>query len=354
VFFELIKPDTHIDFLSKWRVCVGISIAVLLLGIAAIPLRGVRLGIDFQGGTEMQVRFAKTAAADEGAVRSVLEGLGIRGASVVRYGTGEAPEFIIKFGGERRIEDAEAAGSLAAEEEEAEPEGERPATVGAVDESTDRVVALQAQLERAIGPLTVERVEFVGPRVGEELRQDGLMAIGIACLLILIYIAFRFSMRFAPGAVIALVHDLTITASLWILLGLEFDLRVLAALLAILGYSLNDTIIVFDRIRENLEIRTKHDLAEVLNHSVNQTLSRTLITSGSTLGAVLALLFLGGPVIQPFALAMAIGIVVGTYSSIYIAAPTLLWLEKRTGGDKASGTKPVQRARPQRAKAARA
>ncbi len=225
---------------------------------------------------------------------------------------------------------------------------------GAVDETTDRVVALQAQLERAIGPLTVERVEFVGPRVGEELRRDGLMAIGIACLLILIYITFRFSMRFAPGAVIALVHDLTITASLWILLGLEFDLRVLAALLAILGYSLNDTIIVFDRIRENLEIRTKHDLAEVLNQSVNQTLSRTLITSGSTLGAVLALLFLGGPVIQPFALAMAIGIVVGTYSSIYIAAPTLLWLEKRAGGDKASGTKPVQRARPQRAKAARA
>ena len=143
---------------------------------------------------------------------------------------------------------------------------------------------------------------------------------------------FRFSPRFAPGAVVALIHDVTITSGIWVLLGLEFDLRVLAALLAIIGYSLNDTIIVYDRIRENLEVRTKKNFEEVLNLSVNQTLSRTILTSTTTLLAVLALLFVGGPVIRPFALAMAIGILIGTYSSIYVAAPTLLWLEQRFGG----------------------
>ena len=183
-----------------------------------------------------------------------------------------------------------------------------------------------------MGPHVVQRVEFVGPRVGGELRRDGRNALIIACLLILVYVAFRFSARFAPGAVVALVHDIGITAGLFVILGLEFDLRVLAALLAILGYSLNDTIIIYDRIRENMELRTKHDLVDVLNRSVNQTLSRTVLTSGTTVAAVLALLFLGGEVLRPFAIAMVIGIVVGTYSSVFIAAPTLLWLENRFGG----------------------
>ena len=150
-------------------------------------------------------------------------------------------------------------------------------------------------------------------------------------MLILLSVAFRSSLRFAPGAIVALVHDVSITAGIFVMLGLEFDLKVLAALLAIIGYSLNDTIIIYDRIRENMERRTKHDLVDVLNRSVNQTLSRTVLTSGTTMAAVLALLFVGGAVVRPFALAMAIGIVVGTYSSIYIASPTLLWLETRFG-----------------------
>jgi preprotein translocase SecF subunit len=171
--------------------------------------------------------------------------------------------------------------------------------------------------------------------VGGELRRDGILALAIACVLILAYIAFRFSLRFAPGAVVALVHDVGITAGLFVIFGLEFDLRVLAALLAILGYSLNDTIIIYDRIRENMELRTRHDLPEVLNLSVNQTLARTVLTSGTTLAAVLALLFLGGQVIRPFAIAMVIGIAVGTYSSVFIAAATLLWLETRFGESEA-------------------
>jgi len=174
------------------------------------------------------------------------------------------------------------------------------------------------------------------PDLGE-LRRDGLYAMGIASLLILAYIAFRFSTRFAPGAVLALVHDVSVTAGVFVIFGMEFDLRVLAALLAILGYSLNDTIIIYDRIRENMELRTKHDLVEVLNQSVNQTLARTILTSGTTMVAVMALLLVGGEVIRPFAIAMAIGIVVGTYSSIFIAAPTLLFLETRLKSGESSG-----------------
>ena len=201
----------------------------------------------------------------------------------------------------------------------------------------DRLVAA---LGHTLGALELQRVEYVGPRVGAELRRDGLLSIGIACVLILGYVAFRFSTRFAPGAVVALLHDVGVTAGIFVIFGLEFDLRVLAALLATLGYSLNDTIIIYDRIRENMALRTKHDLVDVLNRSVNQTLSRTVLTSLTTLAAVTALLVVGGEVIRPFALAMAIGIAAGTYSSMFIAAPTLLFLETRFGdrtGDASSG-----------------
>jgi preprotein translocase subunit SecF len=193
-------------------------------------------------------------------------------------------------------------------------------------------------MRNEIGPLTVQRVEYVGPRVGAELRRDGFAAMGIASLMILAYIAFRFSARFAPGAIVALLHDVGVTAGLFVIFGMEFDLRVLAALLAILGYSLNDTIIIYDRIRENLGVRTKRDLVEVLNLSVNQTISRTVLTSGTTMAAVIALLLVGGEAIRPFAIAMAIGIIVGTYSSMFIAAPTLLFLENRFGSAEQTGT----------------
>ncbi len=203
---------------------------------------------------------------------------------------------------------------------------------------------LRLALDEALGGVDVSRVETVGPRVGSELRRDGLLALLWAFGAILLYVAFRFSARFSPGAVVAVVHDVLVTAGIWVLLGFEFDLRVLAALLAIVGYSLNDTIIIYDRIRENMELRTKVDLREVLNRSVNQTLSRTLLTSGTTMVAVLSLWALGGEVIRPFAIAMAIGIVVGTYSSIYIAAPTLLFLESRFG-DNAEPTSKTKRAK---------
>jgi preprotein translocase subunit SecF len=340
---EIVRPGTHIDFIGRWRLWVGISLAVIGLSIAAIPLRGIRLGIDFAGGTEMLVHFGAGVAADDNRVRGVLESCGIAEPSVIRYGESEA-EFLLRFG---TLADPTAVTNAVERGECPVAEADRAALDAALEASGKHdamgsvVDRLSMALRNAIGPLEIERVEFVGPKVGDDLRRDGLLAIGIACVLILVYIGFRFSPRFAPGAVIALIHDVTITAGVFVILGLEFDLRVLAAVLAVLGYSLNDTIIVYDRIRENMAVRTKHDLAELLNLSVNQTLSRTLLTSGTTFMAVIALLLLGGEVVRPFAIAMSIGIVVGTYSSIYIAAPTLLWLEHRyadrsKGGGEAS------------------
>jgi preprotein translocase subunit SecF len=331
--FELIPAGTKIDFIGKRRVCAVVSIALLAAGAIAIPLKGVKFGIDFAGGTEVQVRFEEGVAASEAPIREIVAGCGVADASVIRYGGGSS-EFLIKFrkpSAEALVEALEN-GACPLTDYDRRVLAEAAEAAAGADATGLLVRRLSLGLANGVGPHEVQRVEFVGPRVGDELRRDGRNALIIACLLILVYVAFRFSTRFAPGAVVALVHDIGITAGIFVILGLEFDLRVLAALLAIMGYSLNDTIIIYDRIRENMELRTKHDLVEVLNRSVNQTLSRTVLTSGTTMAAVLALLFLGGEVLRPFAIAMAIGIVVGTYSSVFIAAPTLLWLENRFGG----------------------
>jgi preprotein translocase subunit SecF len=356
---ELVPVGTHIDFIGKWKACVVGSLVLIAIGLALVPYR-LRFGIDFAGGWEIQLHFGDGVAADEGALRRAMGELGISGASVVRFGSDR--EYLVRFGAQ---EGEEAAPDVAQPAPAAAEAGERAAAdtaevtagtggegeaapveapVPGVSESAlagdtqgqlaDRIFAA---LQERFGDVSLERVEFVGPRVGAELRSAGIKALLIAGLLILVYIAFRFTVRFAPGAIAALFHDVLVTSSLWILMGREFDLQVLAALLAIVGYSLNDTIIVYDRIRENMGLRTTTDLPEVLNSSVNQTLSRTVLTSATTLVAVLSLLFVGGEVIRPFALAMTIGIVVGTYSSIYIASPVLLWLERRYGARPAAG-----------------
>ncbi len=316
--FEIIPSGTHIDFISRRQVCIAVSLLMIAAGAAAVFARGgVPMGIDFTGGTELQLLFDEGVAVDDSRLRTVVAEAGIESAEIVRFGAEGTNEYLVKFPGGLDDDDGGQAKS-AAEGAEASGQGDRIARLGQV-------------IREQIGGFTQQRVEFVGPRVGEELREDGAQALLLSAIAILIYIAFRFSSRYAPGAIVAVVHDLSITAGILVILGIEFDLRILAAMLAILGYSLNDTIIIYDRIRENLELRTTADLEQVLNASVNQTLSRTVLTSATTVIALLALFVLGGDVIRPFALAMLIGVFVGTYSSVFIAAPILLFLERRYG-----------------------
>ncbi len=304
-FFELIRPNQQVDFISHFRRCIALSIAVIIVGAIWAFTVGVRVGVDFAGGTEAHVRFA--SASSEGAVRQALDPALLPGLSVIRYV--EATDFLVRFQGDRRIGEGPAPSTLTAE--------------------NDRVIAMQEMLRQRVGELQVERVEFVGPKAGAELRNAALEAIAVAWVLLLVYIAFRFSASFAPGAIVALVHDVLVTASILCMLGREFDLTVVAGLLALVGYSINDTIIVYDRIRESISVHGHGDMAGVINEAVNRTLSRTLITSGVTMLSVIALLVLGGPVVRNFSLTMTIGIVVGTYSSIYIASPIALVLERR-------------------------
>jgi preprotein translocase subunit SecF len=382
---ELVAHGTHIDFIGRWKIAAMLSALVIAAGLAAAPSR-LQVGIDFAGGWEIQVRFDESVKTDEGAIRSALSAE-VEDVSVVRFGNDE--EFLVRFavqpgedisaslGGpsvgeatpellaEGREPAAPVGGAEAQEREaEAPSEVEEEARQGAGDEELatlssgeveaaasagvlrdgaalrqgQRADRIRELLNRDVGSVSLERVEFVGPRVGAELRRAGVLSLLIAGAMILVYISFRFTFRFAPGAIVALLHDVLVTSSLWVLMGREFNLQVLAALLAIVGYSLNDTIIVYDRIRENMELRTTTDLPEVLNRSINQTLSRTVLTSLTTLLAVFSLLLLGGEVIRPFASAMAIGIVIGTYSSVFVAAPVLLWLERRYGGTAAPAT----------------
>jgi preprotein translocase SecF subunit len=332
---ELVPPGTQIDFIGRRRIAYAVSGSLLLAGILAVALQGMRWGIDFAGGTEVAVRFASTEV-DEAKVRAVTDSCGVLDPTVVRYGETTEPEFLIRFNRVGEAREAECPAPTA--ESEKSPEGQPAAHEIAASPVTTAVLdRLTPALQQHLGELHILSVDYVGPQVGDELRRDGLYSMLAATAAIIAYIWFRFSLRFGPGAVVALVHDVMITAGLFAVFRLEFDLSVLAALLGLMGYSLNDTIIVYDRIRENMTLHTKHNLVDVLNRSVNETLSRTLLTSLNTLATVLCLLFLGGEVIFGFALAMVIGIVVGTYSSIFVAAPILLFLEQRQGGAAGSG-----------------
>jgi len=343
--FQLVPPDTKFDFLGKGKVAAAVSLAVILAGLAAIPIRGIRTGIDFSGGTELQLSFPQESAVDEGALRGALGEIGLEGADVIRFGGGDTRDYLVRMAGEMpAIEGAApapapAGGTPPADAVEA-PEAAVAPGAGELspDERRARLTAFEGALEQKLGALEVERVEFVGPRVGAELRRDGLLALVFSWLVILAYVGFRFSIRYGPGAVVALVHDVLVTASIWVIFGLEFDLQVLAALLTIIGYSVNDTIVIFDRVRENLTLRTKRELEDVVNRSLNETLSRTLLTAGTVFLSCLALVLLGGPVIRPFSLAMCIGVIAGSYSTIYIAAPVMIWLEERYGTRAATGS----------------
>ncbi len=286
-----IKFKENIDFMGSRKIAFALSGAMIIASIVFIALRGLNLGLDFTGGTVIEIGYPEPVNLEE--VRASLSKAGYPDAVVQYFGTSK--EVLIRI---------------------APKEGEDKAHV------SNQIIDLLKK--DSGGKAEMKRVEFVGPQVGEELREEGGLAMLYALIGILIYVTFRFEYRFSFGAVIALIHDVIITIGFFALTQMEFDLTVLAAVLAVIGYSLNDTIVVFDRIRENFKLIRKGDVEHVINVSINQTLSRTIITSLTTLLVLVALFFFGGKIIHSFSVALIVGIVVGTYSSIYVASNALL------------------------------
>ena len=283
---------TNINFISKQKFTAFLSTAFIIAGIASLIMKGgPLLSIDFTGGTVAQVKFENPVELAQ--LRSILSEYGFKGAEIVEFGSPD--EVLIK---------TQFSGSSS---------------------------EISEQLTLALGKtFTLRRVESVGPKIGKELQNDALKAIGLALLLILIYITFRFDRYYALGSVMALIHDVLITLGVFSLLDYEINLSIIAAFLTIVGYSLNDTIVVFDRIRENIPKYLKKTLNDVVNLSLNETLNRTVITSLTTMMVVVILFVWGGKVINLFAFALIVGIFIGTYSSLFVASPVMVFFEKRS------------------------
>ncbi|WP_293647366.1 protein translocase subunit SecF [Thiolapillus sp.] len=288
-----LSSSLNINFMGKRKLAMAFSITLVVIALVSLAMRGLVFGIDFTGGTLIEVGYSQDADLEK--ARQVLAENGFAEAQVQQFGTPR--DVLIRL---------------------APREGVKSSKL------SDKVFGLLSK--QAGGKVELRRVEFVGPQVGDELTEDGALAVLVSLIAILMYVAVRFEWRFAVGSVVALVHDVTITLGFFALFQLEFDLTVLAAVLAVIGYSLNDTIVVFDRIRENFRKIRKGDSQEIINTSLNQTLSRTIVTSLTTLIVLLALFIIGGEIIHNFSLALILGIVVGTYSSIYVASSAVLML----------------------------
>jgi preprotein translocase subunit SecF len=283
---DIIKADTSIDFMAGRKIALVISAIILAIGVASLFSRGINLGLDFTGGTLIEVAYPE--APDLGEVRQALTDAGYDDFVVQTFGA--ARDIVVRMPADQADE------------------------TGA-DLSESVLEALRTH-EPAID---LRRVEFVGPQVGQELAEQGGLALLYALIGILLYVSFRFQWRFAVGAVAALIHDVLLVVGILSIFQVNFDLTVVAALLAVIGYSLNDTIVVYDRLRENFRIKRKGTASDLCNLSINQMLGRTLMTSLTTLMVLLALFFVGGEIIHAFAFTLIAGVVVGTYSSIYIA-----------------------------------
>jgi preprotein translocase subunit SecF len=290
---ELFNSDSHYDFMAKRRLALIFSLTLIAISIVSLGARWLNLGIDFTGGTLVEVGYDQPVELAQ--VRQALAADGFGDAMVQHFGTSR--DVLLRLPPREDVESAKLSDQ-----------------------------AFAALRKASSGQVDLRRVEFVGPQVGEELTEDGGLAMIYALVGILIYVALRFEYRFSVGAVIALIHDVVITLGFFSLFQVEFDLPVLAAVLAVIGYSLNDTIVVYDRIRENFRKMRKGSTIEIINTSLNQTLSRTIVTSSTTLVVVLALFLMGGEIIHGFALALIIGIVVGTYSSIYVASTVVIMM----------------------------
>ncbi|MEW5756419.1 MAG: protein translocase subunit SecF [Pseudomonadota bacterium] len=290
---RLTLNDLNIDFMGKRKIAVIISLSLAILSIVAIATRGFNFGIDFTGGTLIEVQYPESADLTE--VRQTLTDAGFPEAVVLHFGTSR--DVLIRIAPKEETNSAQLSNKIL------------------------------AALQTAHSGVELRRVEFVGPQVGEDLSNDGFLAVLFALIGIFIYLVLRFEWRFSAGAVIATLHDIIITLGFFSITGLDFDLTVVAALLAVIGYSVNDTVVVFDRIRENFR-KQRGDMSTVavMNDAINQTLSRTTITSWVTLLAVIALLLFGGDIIHSFSMTLIVGIVVGTFSSIYVASAFALMM----------------------------
>ncbi len=284
---------TNINFIGNRNIAMTFSGILMVLSIISLSTRGLQMGIDFTGGTLIEIGYQK--AADLTVLRNTLDSEGFNDATVQNFGT--AKDVLIRL----KPHDG----------------------VSSADLSTK---VLEAINKTTTEPASVRRVEFVGPQVGDDLAEDGFLALLYSTIGILIYIAWRFEWKFSTGAVIATLHDVVVTLGLFSVLGLEFDLTVLAAVLALIGYSLNDTIVVYDRIRENFRLFRNTSTEEIMNISVNVTLSRTIMTSLTVILVLVSLFFLGGEIIHNFSIVLLFGVFFGTYSSIFIASPMALIL----------------------------
>jgi preprotein translocase subunit SecF len=301
-----ILHDTRIDFIKPWRMAVGITVAFIAFGFIMLGVHEARYGsalrqsIEFTGGTLMQLQFQQPP--DVGQIRATVDAAGFPGSEIQQFGTDK--EFTVRAAGQ-----SNEAGQ-------------------AVENTAKRI---QTALEQRFGTadMKVVRTEIIGPRVGKELTRNAALAILISLGVTLLYLAFRFEWRFGVAAVIATGHDLLSTLAFLAIMRIEVSLTVVAALLTVIGYSLNDTIIIFDRVREDLKKNRTDSLYTVLNKSINETLPRSVLTHVTVAAATLSLLLFAGEVIRPFSWIMLFGIVTGTFSSIYIAGPVLLWIERR-------------------------
>ena len=295
---EFIKPGINFDFVGKMRIAFIISMVAILISIVSLVARGgPNWGIDFAGGTVIQVKFQKDVPID--GIRASLAPVQLAEVTIQQFGAREENEYLIRTA-----------------------------------ESTEDLKGLSGRIEDSLsaafgkGGFEVRRVEVVGPKVGRDLTQKGIMAVVFSWIAMLAYIAWRFEFRFAVGGILALVHDTIITIGVFSLLNLEFSLVIVAALLTIIGYSINDTIVIYDRVRENMRKNIRQELGQVINASINQTLSRTILTVLTVVLVLASILLFGGAVIFDFAFAILVGVIVGTYSSIFIASPVVLAWEK--------------------------
>lgn len=284
---------TNINFIGNRKISLIFSGILMIISIVSLAVNGLKLGIDFTGGTLIEVGYQKPA--DLTVLRNTLDESGFGDATVQNFGT--AKDVLIRLKPHEGVSSADLSSKV-----------------------------LEAINKTTAEPASVRRVEFVGPQVGDDLAEDGFLALLYSTIGILIYVAWRFEWKFSVGAVIATFHDVIVTLGVFSVFGLEFDLTVLAAILALIGYSLNDTIVVYDRIRENFRDLRKISTEEIMNISVNVTLSRTIMTSFTVILVLVSLFFLGGEVIHNFSIALLFGVVFGTYSSIFIASPMALLL----------------------------